>query len=210
MKKNITITVLIIVIAFLGWILFSGQCNPVEDHKIDARQVAAEKDSVIGREKAEKRRADSLLTVIAFIDSANKALNKKVELNKARYLTANNKVQQLTNEIREYSTDTTFNRKLDSLVAEIENLTYLYNDLLTAYDSLNTLYNNQKMTYEELIISKTQLYTQLRSSYDLVNNKYESLFKDFGQQGKSLKREKLKSRVAAVLALVATGLMIAK
>jgi hypothetical protein len=44
----------------------------------------------------------------------------------------------------------------------------------------------------------------------MVSGKYEDLFKDYKTQGKSLKREKLKSKIAAALALVATGFMIAK
>lgn len=211
MNKNITIFGLMLAVAFLGWIFFSGQCgNKVPDHKQDYKQVQAEKDSVIAREQIANRKADSLKAVVAKTDSAFHSVTEKNKSLSKDYLHAASEAKRLTLALHGEKDTVILNTGLDSLEARIDDLTYLYNDSQQYADSLGKLYTEQKLTYEELLNQKAQLYSQLRLSYDMVDTKYTDLYKDYKTQSKSLKREKLKSKIAAALALVATGFMIAK
>lgn len=213
MKKNITIILLAAGIIFLVWVLLSDGCGKQTDsHQDDSSQVAAERDSVIAREQAGKRREDSLNLSIRQQDTIIKDLMEEKAVSRIHLDRSKNQAYRLSVELKAYERKDTseFGMKVDSLIAEVSNLTYLLNEYQHYSDSLTKMVDLQKTTYESLKVQQIFLHTQLRGSYDLVNSKYTVLFNDYEDRGKSLKREKLKSKIAALLALVATGLLIVK
>lgn len=214
MKKNITIVAFAAGVIFLVWVLLSDGCGkPTDSHQDDYSEVVAERDSVIARERAGKRREDSLNLSIRQQDTIIMDLKAETEVNRIQLDRSKIQASRLATELQAYKREkdtSEYGRKVDSLIAEVTNLTYLLNEYQHYSDSLTKLVDLQKGTYENLLSEKGQLYSKLRGSYDQVYNKYTVLFSDYTDRGKSLKREKLKGKIAALLALVATGLLIVK
>lgn len=208
-KKYIIIALLILVIALLGWILFSGT-PPVNDHKNDLKELTARYDSSEAFSKAKDKVIDSLKSSVIKTDSAKAQTDKKAQANKVLYLQAKTKAEQLAIQLKEANQDSAYDRKADSMVAEVDNLTYLYKDVQSAYDTLSSLYSQQKISYEQMVKEKDSVTWNYRSNYIYTLGRFRDLSDDFKKQTRSLKREKLKSKIAAALALIATGFMIAK
>lgn len=157
--------------------------------KIDSLEFSGRgKDSSIARLKADKA-------------VAQKELDKNIA-------TAN----RLSKEVKELrKNDTTeFGRKCDSLADKLESITFLYTQYKDYSDSLTVKIEQQKVDYETALNEQKRLYNDLYTKYEQLYRLYDQLFKDYSSARKSLRREKLKTKVAAVLALVATGLFIAK
>lgn len=212
--KNLIIAILAGAIIFLVWILLSDGCGKSTDsHSAEYEQIKAERDSLIASEQAGKHREDSLSqslqqadTVIA--DLLAETHSDRIELDRSKVLAA-----RLALEVQAYKRErdtSEYGRKVDSLVQEVIVLTAKLTEYEQKIDSLTTAFQQQKLTYESLLSEKAQLYSQLRSSYENVYVKYNQLTSDYADRGKNLKREKLKSKIAALLALVATGLFITK
>lgn len=103
-----------------------------------------------------------------------------------------------------------YSHKVNDLIAENENLIWLNDQYVKHVDSLNTIVDQQKATYEQRINDHIALNSQMRSLIDDGKTAYNSLHKDYEKVSKSLKREKLKTKVAAIIGLAAIGFIIAK
>jgi hypothetical protein len=94
---------------------------------------------------------------------------------------------------------------LDSLTNELPNLVFLYQQYKDYADSLTAVVDSNKVGYQFALTEQKKLYDNLYNKYEQLYRLYEQLFKDYTGARKSLKREKLKTKVAALLALVAGG-----
>lgn len=210
MNKNLLIILLSAGVIVLLYFLLS-QGKPHETRAADHAEVITNNDTLKSHESAwvkkEQVYIDSLKktnAVIADLKAGQK--QTRVELDKSKNL-----AQRLANEIREYNQDTgVYGRKMDSLVQQVESLTFLLTQYEQYSDSLNTVNAQQQDRYESLLTERAKIYSELRTNYDKVYSEYNKVFKENKSTQKDLRREKLKTKIAAVLGLVAAGFMIMK
>jgi chromosome segregation ATPase len=147
---------------------------------------------------------------IAGMDSTIREIRKVAEVRRAELNRSNSTAIQLRNELRGYrNMDTGYvNIRIDSLLNEVDNLTFLLADYTRAVDSLSIAIDQQKENYESLAAKRAELLTQIRTQYETVNKGYQNLFSTNQGLQRSLKREKLKTKIAAVIALV-EGILLA-
>jgi len=210
--KNAAIIILICIALVLAWLLlYQGKDH--DTHQSDYKEVVQLRDSFnryeagvvknIEERNQTIRRQDSIIKdLMAERDAVRKDLDKST-----------NQAYRLTQELKAYKSakDTSeYGRKFDSLLAEVENLTYLYTSYKQYSDSLTVVTGQQRQQLDSVINARAALYAELRRNYEQVNTKYVSLFNDYKDARKDIKRERLKTKVAAVLAIVAGGLMILK
>jgi hypothetical protein len=209
-QKYFTIALAVALVIVL-YLLLSDSCSKApKDHTIEKEMI--EKGNKMLRDSLELlKQFDAQKTQdIAAKDSAIREIRKiaevrKIELNKSR-----STALQLRNELRGYrEKDTGYvNQRIDDLLNEVDNLTFLLNDYIRAVDSLSIAIDEQKSNYESLATKRAELLTQMRTQYETVYAGYNNLFSTNQGLQKSLKREKLKTKIAAVIALV-EGILLA-
>ena len=157
--------------------------------------------------KLDQRLTDSIMQLnVTITDLKAGQKQTRVELDKSKNL-----AQRLASEIRGYNQDTgVYGRKMDSLVTQVESLTFLLNQYEQYSDSLNTVNAQQQGRYDSLLTARAKIYSELRTNYDKVFSEYNKVFKENKSTQKDLRRERLKTKIAAVLGLVAAGFMIMK
>ena len=210
MNKNLAIILLSVTVGILLIFLLLPD-KQHDTHAAENANLKIQNERLIADAAASKKKDDSLNLNIRQQDTVIKDLiggqyQTRQELDKSKTL-----AQRYASEIREYNKDTgVYGRKMDSLVNEVDKLVYLLNQYEAYADSLNSINDKQKADYQALLSERARLNTELRNSYDKVYKEYQTVFNENKSMKKSLKREKLKTRIAAVLGLVAAGIMILK
>jgi chromosome segregation ATPase len=143
---------------------------------------------------------DSLKIVINELKTENKEL-KQGQATTRRQLDAKTaEVRTYIAQIREINQDTGFfGHMLDSLQQQVESLTFLVVQYEQYADSINNVSDSLKINYEAKEAGKDQRIAELQASYDSLYKAYQDLFADTGKMMKDLRRQKLKTKVAAVL-----------
>jgi uncharacterized coiled-coil DUF342 family protein len=211
MTKNIFLIIAGIVIAVLLWFLLH-EPKQTDSHTDDYNRVMAENKAFKEREPGRLKVIDSLETsgrskdsVIASLKADKATIQKQAD----KYATT---VTRLSKEVKELSRpDTTeFGRKCDSLAEQAENFAYLYGQYKDVADSLNVQVEQQKDDYLKALTEQKKLYTELKAQYDVMLDAYKVLTDDYTKARKTIKRERLKTKIAALLALVAGGAAVIK
>lgn len=204
MKKTLYIILAIAAIVFLIFLFLPDK--PHETRATDHAEVVTNNDTFKVHEvawaKKERVYIDSIQKANVLISDlkAGQRLTR-VELDKSKNL-----AQRLANEIRGYNQDTgVYGRKMDSLVTQVESLTFLLTQYEQYSDSLNAVNAQQQDRYESLLTERAKIYSELRTNYEKVYSEYNKVFKENKNTQKDLRREKLKTKIAAVLGLVAAG-----
>lgn len=210
MKKNLAIILLGVAVAVLLYFLLS-EPKQHDTHALENAALKVENDTLKAHLTASEKRNDSLTHSLRqrdaiIIDLTAGQRQVRQELDKSK-----NQAQRLANDVREYNKDTgVYGRKMDSLVDQVNNLTYLLRQYEQYTDSLNNINDKQKADYQALLNERAKINSELRSSYDKVYKEYQTVFIENKSMQKTLKREKLKTKIAAVLGLVAGALFIIK
>jgi uncharacterized coiled-coil DUF342 family protein len=207
--KNWLIGILVVAIAILLYFLLSNSKEP-DSHTGNSAIVQADNKIIIAQRDAGLKKIDSLekdaLKWGALADSLKKELSfTRRDLDKT---TA--KAVQLAREIRQLKDTTGKSEKCDSLAIEAENFAYLYNAYKTYVDSLTSMTNKSTADYQAALNEQKRLYDELYNKYEQLYRQYNHLYIDNVQAGKKLRREKLKTKVAALLGLVGAGVIILK
>lgn len=198
------------VIVLLYLVLSQGK--DYDSHKSENKQVVAGRDSFVKLEGNTFEKIRNKDSTIAQQDIIIKDLMDEVDSYKGKLNTSTDNAYRLSKELMAYkSKDTTsYGLKCDSLASEVVNLKFLYDQYQQYADSLTTINEQQKEQYNARDVERQHLYAELRRRYDDVFNKYTVTFSDNKDLRKDVKRERFKTKVAAVLALVGAGLFIAK
>lgn len=204
MKKNITIIVLAICLAVLLIFLFSDGCNkPVPDRTAEKHFIDSA-DQVLRDSLESYLQLNSMATKeLALQDSIITDLRKVVKQKDTEVRSGKSTALQLRNELREYrlmDTGTAY-RKIDNLLAETDNLAYLLDQYMAAYDALSDAVGKRDSAKDMLLSQRAQLIAQLTTQYNKVYAGYNSVFNENKDLRRSLKQEKVKMKIAAVLAL---------
>lgn len=211
MKKNIAIILLAIAAAVLLYFLLREPNQP-DSHKDDYDRVIAENKSFAEHEKAKQKVIDSLEaagknkdSIIAVLKAEQAATRKALDKTTA---TAN----RLAGEVKDLRKgDTTeFGRKCDSLAEQVENFAYLYGIYKEFGDSLSVEIEQQKGDYEAALKEQKALYKVLKATYDSLMDAYKILADDYTKARKTIKRERLKTKIAAIIGLIGGAAAVLK
>lgn len=201
-----------LVVALATCIFFLMQLDRQHDtHTSDHAEVIAINDTLKAHDVKSARVIDSLNKTIVRKDSANKSLIKG-QVNTERKLNAKNaELNQYIEQIREINQDTgVFGHMLDSLKEKAESLTFLLVQYEAYADSINNVNDSMKIGYEAMIKEKDKRYAELKVAYDNLFKAYTELFSTSQGLQKSLRRQKLKTKVAAVLGAAGAVLLLVK
>lgn len=197
--------ILAIVVAFLIW--------PDKDHDTHATehaQVVANDDSVKSHKAQYLFIIDSLNKNIVQQDIIIKDLLSSQDQYKGEVNKWAGEAKSLATQIKALNKDTALNAKVDSLVNLVNNLNYFLVQYEVYTDSLNRVNAALKLNYEAKDTEKDKRIAELQMAYDSLFKAYQQLFADSRVMAKDLKRQKLKTKVVAVLAGAAAVLGLIK
>lgn len=202
-KKYWIIGGLIIVAAVLLYFLLHEPKQP-DSHKSDYDKVVAENKAFQQREVTRLRVIDSLERSGRTKDSVNavlKAEKKATQKEADKYAAASVRLAKEVQELRKGDTSA-FAYKCDSLAGQVKNFAFLYEQYKGYSDSLTATMESQNEDYVKALEQRRLLYDDLKRQHDQLLEAYKSLFADYGKVQKSIRRERLKTKIAALLALV--------
>lgn len=210
MKKNITIILLAAGVLVLLYFLLH-EPPQTDSHTREHADVIAANDTLKAHDAVSARVIDSLKRDNHKLDSANKKLVVGQAQTERKLNAKANEVSTLIEQIREINQDTGyFGHLLDSLQNQVASLTFLIVQYEQYADSINNINAAQKGNYEAMLAEKDKRYAELKATYDKLFKAYQELFADNVKVQKTVKRERLKTKIAALLALVAGGAAILK
>jgi chromosome segregation ATPase len=210
MKKNYLIiglcVALAISVAFLLW-----PDRQHDSHRDDKADVVADHDTLAVHKIIYSRVDDSLKKEITQLQTENKEL-KQGQATARRQLDAKTgEVRTLVAQIREINQDTGyFGHMLDSLQQQVESLTFLIGQYEQYADSINNVNDSLTTTFEARVKEKDKRIAELETKYEKLFKDYNEVFATKESLQTSLKRQKLKTKVAAVLGAVGAILLIVK
>jgi septal ring factor EnvC (AmiA/AmiB activator) len=186
---------LAICIAFLLW--------PEKQHDTHASQhadIVADHDTLKAHDAISARVIDSLNKTITEKDSANKALKEGQQVARRQLDLKTAQLKNTAAEIRDYNKDTGyFGHLLDSLQQQAESFQFLVVQYEQYADSINNVNDSMKINYDAKDKEKDRAKAELQAAYDKLYRDYQGLFDISRALMKDLKRQKLKTKIAAVL-----------
>jgi chromosome segregation ATPase len=210
-KKNILIGALVIVALVLLYFLLH-EPKPIDSHSDDYTRVLADNKAFEHREDSIQRRVDSLETdgrakdsIIAALKVEKKATQKQAD----NYAATANRLAKEVKELRQGDTSE-FARKCDSLAEAAINFKFLYEQYKDNSDSLTAQIERQSRDYASALMEQKKLYGELKKQYDALLTAYKTIFDDYAKNQKTIRRERLKTKIAALLALIGGAAAVLK
>lgn len=207
--KNWFIGALVIAVAILIYLLLSNSKEP-DTHATDHAIVQADNKIIIAQRDAGLRKIDSLEKSIVKRDTIIAELKSQLSFTRRDLDKSTAKAVQLAREIKQLKDTSAFGRRCDSLASEALNFAWLYEQYKAHSDSLSIVIDKNSEDYVKAFEVRRKMYDDLYIKYEQLYRLYNVLFKDHQQAGKKLRREKLKTKVAALLGLVGAGVIIFK
>lgn len=212
MKQKYLIIGIAVVVAVLFLYFLLKDTKPIDSHKDDYNRIVAENKAFKDKEAVTLKRIDSLETSGKGKDSAITAL--KNELSNVRKVmdVKNVTIIKLSKEVKELSKDDTtpLGRKCDSLAEQAQNFAFLYGQYKDYSDSLALKIDSQKVDYATALAEQKALYDELKQKYGHVYDGYLTLYEDLRSANRTIKRERLKTKIAAILGLAAGAAAVLK
>lgn len=203
---------LVAIIAYMLYLLLSVP-KPIDSHSTENENLKAENSALKDSIKEFTRRQSIDRGVITSQDSTIRATRLQADLTRRELNKTKDNALQLAKEIKELKKDADTSelaRKAVELAEQVENYTFLLDDAMKQYDSVNTLYEAQKVTYEKMLADRASLLNQVQTAHNKVTSAYDGLHKDYGKVSKKLRMEKLKTKVTAVIAVAEAVLLLLK
>lgn len=199
----------IIVAAVLLYFLLHEPKQP-DSHKSDYDKIVADNKALQHREVARLRVIDSLQKGIGKRDTIIGELKSQLSGYRRDLDKSTAKAVQLAKEIKALK-DTSMNgRRCDSLANEALNFAWLYEQYKSSSDSLAAVVDKNNEDYVKALEQRRLLYDDLKRQHDQLLEAYKSLFADYAKAQKSVRRERLKTKIAALLALVGGAAAVLK
>lgn len=212
MTKNYWIIFLIVagVAVFLFFNL--KEPKPIDSHKDDYSRIVAERDSFKVREASGLRKIDSLESVAKKKDSVIDRLKIEQATTRRALDKTTTVANRLAHEVKDLQKNDTseLGRKCDSLADEAMNFKFLYDQYKAYGDSITVQLDSSKVDNEAAKAELKRLYDELKQKYDALFTAYTTLFSDLGKAQKTIKRERLKTKIAAILGLAAGAAAVLK
>jgi hypothetical protein len=209
MKRNYFIIGLCVAVAVcLAFLLWPDK--PVDSHKTGRDIVQADNKIIIEQRNAGLRKIDSLQKGITKRDSLIAKQATELSIYRRDLDRSTAKAVQLAKEVKALKDTSAFGRRCDSLATEALNFAWLYEQYKLSSDSLSALVEKNNADYVNAMNTQRKMYDELYVKYDQLYKLYDALFKDYQQAGKKLRREKLKTKVAAVLGAAGAVILLVK
>lgn len=210
MKKTLIIIALVIVAGVLLYWLLADPKQP-DNHTADYDLVHADNKLLQESQTAGQKKIDSLEFALSQRELVIGQLEEQLAGYRKDLDKSTAKAVQLAKEIQTMKGDTSErDSKCDSLAIEAQNFAYLYNAYKSYVDTLTATTNKSLADYQAALNEQKRLYDELQTKYDQLYRLYDNLYKDYGSSQKSLKREKLKTKIAALLALIGGAAAVVK
>lgn len=202
-KKHWIIIISIAVAALLLWLIFR-EPKPIDSHNDDKARITAERDSFKVHEAAGLHRIDSLEREGRRKDSAVDRLKTEQASTRKALDKTTTVANRLAHEVKVLQkTDTSeYGRKCDSLAEAAINFKFLYDQYKEYSDSLTMKMDSQSDDYVKALEERRKLYDELKQKYDHVYDGYLTLYEDLRSANRTIKRERLKTKIAALLGLI--------
>lgn len=178
--------------------------KPLDSHKGDYDRIVADNKAFKLREDSILRRTDSLEqsgrskdSVIASLKAEKKATQKEAD----KYAATSVRLSKEVKELRKGDTSE-FAHKCDSLAEQAQNFAFLYEQYKSYSDSLTAVMDSQGDDYLKALEELRKLYAELKVKHAALYDSYTSLYIDYNKAKKTIKRERLKTKIAALLALI--------
>ncbi len=210
MKKNyLIISLLVALVICLAFLLWPDKQH--DSHKDDKADVIADHDTLAVHKVIYSRVDDSLKKEITQLTAQNKELKQGQATTRRQLDAKTGEVKTLVAQIREINQDTGFfGHMLDSLQQQTESLTILVMQYELYADSINNVNDSLKIIYEAKDAGKDKRIAELQASYDSLYKAYMDLFKTSERLMKDLRRQKLKTKIAAALGAAGAVLLLLK
>lgn len=197
--KNWFIAGLIVALAICIWFLLQPD-KQHDSHKTNKDEVVADKAAIDKQGVNYRRIIDSMSITNYRLDSANKSLIKGQVITESKLNIKTAEAKALAKEIQRHNKDTGEQaRRIDSLVAQLESVMFLLMQYQAYADSINNINDSLKLGYEAVKREDNKRIAELQTAYDKLYKSYIALFDTTAGLQKDLKRQKLKTKVAAVL-----------
>jgi chromosome segregation ATPase len=212
MNKRYWIIGIVVVVAAVLLYFLLHEPKQTDSHTDDYERVLASGKKLLADHAVTLKKIDSLEASGHAKDSTIAALKADKATTQRALDKTSATASRLAKEVKELSRpDTTeFGRKCDSLADAAENFAYLYGQYKDVVDSLNMQVEQQGADYLKALTEQKRLYAELKVQYDLLMDAYKTLADDYVQARKTIKRERLKTKIAALMALVAGGAALLK
>jgi cell division protein FtsB len=211
-KYNLLIITLFAAGVFL-LLYFLLRDKPLPDsHNDDYSRVVAENKAF------KENEATTLLYIKTLIESAKakdsviaalKAEKKATQIQADKYAATSTRLAKEVKELRRGDTSE-FAHKCDSLAEQAQSFAFLYEQYKSYSDSLTGIMDSQNEDYITALEARRKLYDELKRQYDALMEAYKTLFADYTAARKTIKREKLKTKIAALLGLVGGAAAVLK
>jgi uncharacterized coiled-coil DUF342 family protein len=203
MKKNIFIILLCLGVAVLLYFLLA-EPKQLDSHKDDYDRVVADNKAFSAHAGRMQKVVDSLEqsgrrkdSAIASLKAEKKATQKEAD----KYAASATRLAKEVKALRRGDTSE-FAHKCDSLAEQAQNFAFLYEQYKGYADSLTSVMDSQGEDYVKALEERRKLYDELKIQHDALMKAYQTLFADYGKAQKTVRRERLKTKIAALLALV--------
>lgn len=201
--KHWIILISVVVAAVLLYMLLK-EPKPIDSHSDDRARITAERDSFKVREKAGLHKIDSLETTAKRKDSViDRLKNEQATTRKALDKTTT-LATRLAHEVKELQKGDTseLGRKCDSLAEEAISFKFLYEQYKAYSDSITVRLDSSKADNAAAMAELKRLYDELKQKYDHLFDGYNTLYEDLRSANKTIKRERLKTKIAALIGLI--------
>jgi uncharacterized coiled-coil DUF342 family protein len=210
-QKHIILALLVLGAAILLYFLLHDKPLP-DSHNDDYNRIVNINKAFQKREDSLLRRSDSLERSGRAKDSAIaslKAEKKATQREADKYAASATRLAKEVKELRKGDTSE-FAHKCDSLAEQAQSFAFLYEQYKSYSDSLTAVMDSQGEDYVNALEERRKLYDELKRQYDALMEAYKTLFADYTSARKTIKREKLKTKIAALLGLVGGAAAVLK
>lgn len=202
------------ILSLLSWLYFffalwSSRKQP-DSHTDQHAIVIADHDTLQSHGVDYRRTIDSLSIDNYRLDSANKSLQQGQAIYRKQLDLKTAEAKTLATQVKAANKDTSLNVKIDSLVNEVNNMAFLLAQYEAYADSINNVNDSLKINHDAIMMEKDKRIAELQATYDSLFIDYQQLFADSRVLAKDLKKQKLKTKIAAVLGGAAAVLGLIK
>ena len=212
MKSKHWIIIIAVVVAAVLLYMLLKEPKPIDSHVDDYDRLAAENKAFKEKEAVALMRIDSLESSGKGKDSAITSLKTELSATRRQLDKTTTTATKLAKEVKELSKGDTsqLGRKCDSLAEEAHNFAFLYGQYKEYADSLTRVMDSKGEDYAKALEELRKLYDELKQKYDHVVEGYNTLYEDLRSANKTIKRERLKTKIAALLGLAAGAAAVLK
>jgi hypothetical protein len=196
MTKNWTIALLLLTVICCLWFILQTD-KPADTHTAEHSIVEADNKAILKQRDSGLKIIDSLQKGITKRDALINELKSQLSFTRRDLDKSTAKAVQLA--IKQLKDTSAYGRRCDSLASEALNFAWLYEQYKANSDSLATVVDKNSEDYVKALEVRRTMYDDLYSKYEQLYRQYNHLYVDNVQAGKKLRREKLKTKVAAVL-----------